>query len=291
MLLDQAPSLERSPPAVFWIVVFLTSFAAMFYLGLSPELIDEWYLVLVGFNVVMSLVALYFLVLNMRRLKQNTDQDVIGSKFTWSLVKIIPVLVLLPVLSFYFFSFESIRDNLNTAEVQFDKFNITVAGEVDELYKNTSDIVIKYYLDRTYNIAKLINYFDAPRSSKMKMQRVLEQLAMDNWACELKLYDSQMILMASTASEKTCLEEGYTASTDDFTLISHYSGDTSITSLSQRMTRFRDAAKDAKLEVGTSIIQTRFMIDFSSTVLLAVLSALLVVLKMIDQFIRPMRNP
>jgi hypothetical protein len=63
MLLDQAPSLERSPPAVFWVAVFLTSFAGMFYLGLSPALIDEWYLVLVGFNVVMSLVALYFIAL------------------------------------------------------------------------------------------------------------------------------------------------------------------------------------------------------------------------------------
>jgi nitrogen fixation/metabolism regulation signal transduction histidine kinase len=290
MLLNQTLSLEKSPPPVFWVAVFLTSFLAMFYLGLSPELLDEWYLILVGFNVVMSLVALYFIVLNMRRLKKNTDEDVIGSKFTWSFVKIIPILVLLPVLSFYFFSFESIRDNLNTAEAQFDKFNITVAGEVDELYKNTNDIAIKYYLDRTLNIAKLVNYFDAPRSSKMKMQRVLEQLIMDNWACELKLYDIQMILVASTTSEKICLEDGYTASTDDFTLISHYSADASITSLSQRMTRFRGAAKDAKLELNSSIIKTRFMVDFSSTILLAVLSALLIVLRMIDRLILPMHH-
>ena len=290
MLLNQALSLKKSPPSVFWIAVFLTSFLAMFYLGLSPELIDEWYLVLVGYNIVMSLAALYFIVLNMRRLKKNTDQDVIGSRFTWSLVKIIPVLVLLPVLSFYFFSFESIRDNLNTAEAQFDKFNLTVAGEVDELYKNTNDIAIKYYLDRTYNIAKLVNYFDAPRSSKIKMQRVLEQLILDNWACDLKLYDPQMILVASVTGERTCLEEGYTASTNDFTLISHYSADASITSLGRRMTRFRDAAKDAKLELNSSIIKTRFMVDFSSTVLLTVLSALLVVLRMINQLMRPMHN-
>jgi len=290
MPLYQELSLEKSPPALFWVGVFLVSFLAMFYLGLEPELIDEWYLVLVVFNVVMSLLALYFIVLNMRRLKRNTDDDVIGSKFTWSFVKIIPVLVLLPVLSFYFFSFESIRDNLNTAKAQFDKFNITVAGEVDELYKNTNDIAIKYYLDRTYNIAKVVNYFDAPRSSNMEMQRVLELLIMDNWACQLKLYDEKMILVASITSEKVCLNDGYTASTDEFTLISHYSADASITSLTQRMTRFRDAAKDAKLEFKLSIIRTRFMVDFSSTVLLAVLSALLVVLRMIDQLMRPMHN-
>ena len=291
MLLDQALLLKKSPSAMFWIFVFLASFMAMFYLGLEPSLIDQWYLWLVGFNVVMSLVALYFIALNMRRLKKNTEQNVIGSKFTWSFVKIIPVLVILPVLSFYFFSFESIRDSLTTADAQFDKFNVTVAGEVDALYKNTNDMTIKYYLDRTLYTAKLINYYDAPRSSKMKMQRVLELLVSDNWACELKLYDAQMTLIASASAQKICLEEGYTASTDNFTLISHYSADASITNFSQRMTRFRDAAKDAKLEVGTSIIQARFMIDFSSTILLAVLSALLVVLRMIDQFIRPMYNP
>ena len=107
MLLDQALLLKKSPSAMFWIFVFLASFMAMFYLGLEPSLIDQWYLWLVGFNVVMSLVALYFIALNMRRLKKNTEQNVIGSKFTWSFVKIIPVLVILPVLSFYFFSFES----------------------------------------------------------------------------------------------------------------------------------------------------------------------------------------
>jgi hypothetical protein len=290
MQLDQTSSLKKTPPALFWIFVFLASFMAMFYLGLEPSLIDQWYLWLAGFNVVMSLVALYYIVLSVRKLKKDTQEN-IGSKFAWFFVKIIPILVILPVLSFYFFSFESIRDSLTTADAQFDRFNITVAGEVDELYKNTNDMTTKYYLDRTLYTAKLINYFDTPGSSKMKVQKVLDLLVSDNWACELKLYDAQMILMASASAQKICLEEGYTASTDNFTLISHYSADASINNFSQRMTRFRDAAKDAKLEVSSSIIEARFMIDFSSTILLAVLSALLVVLKMIDQFIRPMRNP
>jgi hypothetical protein len=56
------------------------------------------------------------------------------------------------------------------------------------------------------------------------------------------------------------------------------------------MTRFRDAAKEAELTLNSSIIKTRFMIDFSSTILLAVLSALLVVLRMIDHLMRPMHN-
>jgi len=291
MLLDQAFSLKESPRALFWIMIFLISFFAMFYLGLNPRLIDEWYLVLIGFNVVMSLIAIYYIILSMKKLKQNTDEGVIGSKFTWSFIKIVPVLVLVPVLSFYLFSFESIRDNLQRAEKSIDQFNLTVAGEVDELYQNTNNIAIKYYEDRTRNIGKLVNYFDAPRASNEKMQIVLNLLVQDDWACELKLYDALSNLVAHSKTDAVCLADyAYTASTDEFTLNAHYSSDMSITNLTSKMMRFRDAAKEAELTLNSSIIKTRFIIDFSSTILLAVLSALLVVLRMIDHLMRPMHN-
>ena len=290
MLLDQAFSLKESPRALFWIAIILISFLGMFYLGLNQSLIHEWYLVLIGFNVVMSLIAIYYIILSMKKLKENTDEGVIGSKFTWSFIKIVPFLVLVPVLSFYLFSFESIRDNLQRAEGQFEEFNLKVGGEVDELYYNTNNVAMKYYEDRTRNIGKLVNYFDAPRASTEKMQIVLNLLVQDAWACELKLYDALMNLVAQSKSELVCSADGFTASTDEFTLIAHYSSDISIVSLTSRMTRFRDAAKEAELTLNSSIIKTRFMIDFSSTILLAVLSALLVVLRMIDQLMRPMHN-
>ena len=214
MLLDQAFSLKESPRALFWIAILLISFSGMFYLGLNPSLIDEWYLVLIGFNVVMSLIAIYYIVLSMKKLKQNTDEGVIGSKFTWSFIKIVPVLVLVPVLSFYLFSFESIRDNLQRGEESIDEFNLKVGGEVDELYRNTNTIAIKYYEDRTRNIGKLVNYFDAPRASNEKMQIVLSLLVQDFWACELRLYDALMNLVAQSKSEMICAADGFTASTD-----------------------------------------------------------------------------
>jgi len=291
MLLDQAFSLKESPRAMFWIVVFLISIFGMYYLGLNPSLIDQWYLVLISFNVVMSLIAIYYIILSMKKLKENTDEGVIGSKFTWSFIKIVPVLVLVPVLSFYLFSFESIRDNLQRAENQFEDFNLKVGGEVDDLYKNTNNVALKYYEDRTLNIGKLVNYFDAPRSSRDKMQQVLNLLVRDNWACELRLYDNVKNLVAESNSDKKCSTDYvFNASTDEFTLTAYYASDLSISNLTSRMMRFRDAAKEAELELNSSIIQTRFMIDFSSTILLTVLSALLVVLRMIDHLIRPMHN-
>ena len=291
MLLDQAFSLKESPRAMFWIVVFLISIFGMYYLGLNPSLIDQWYLVLISFNVVMSLIAIYYIILSMKKLKENTDEGVIGSKFTWSFIKIVPVLVLVPVLSFYLFSFESIRDNLQRAESQFEDFNLKVGGEVDDLYKNTNNVALKYYEDRTLNIGKLVNYFDAPRASSDKMQQVLNLLVQDNWACELRLYDNVKNLVAQSKSDTVCSTDYvFNASTDEFTLTAYYASDMSISNLTSRMMRFRDAAKEAELELNSSIIQTRFMIDFSSTILLAVLSALLVVLRMIDHLMRPMHN-
>ena len=97
MLLNQAFSIKEAPRALFWISIFLISFSGMFYLGLNAELIEKWYLVLVIFNVVMSLVAIYYIVLSMRKLKMNTQEGVIGSKFTWSFIKIVPVLSLIHI--------------------------------------------------------------------------------------------------------------------------------------------------------------------------------------------------
>ena len=291
MLLNQAFSLKESPRALFWVGIFLISFFGMFYLGLNAELIEKWYLVLVGFNVLMSLVAIYYIALSMRRLKQNTEQGVIGSRFTWSFIKIVPVLVLLPVLSFYLFSFGSIRDNLQIAEAQFDEFNLKVINEVDALSKNTTNFAVKYYEDKTRNIGKLVNYFEAPRSSNEQMQSVLNLLVSDFWACEIKLYDSQMNLTASSKREGSiCLNNGYKASTDGFTLIAYFSRDVNVGSLISEMDSFRNAAKEAELTLNSSIIKTRFLIDFTSTILLSVLSALLIVFRMIDQLMRPMHN-
>ena len=290
MLLNQAFSLKEAPRALFWIGVFLISFFGMFYLGLNPELIDKWYLVLVLFNVIMSCVAIFYITLSMKKLKQNTQDGIIGSRFTWSFIRIIPALVLLPLLSFYIFSFESIRDNLQIAESQFDEFNFKVGGEVDELYRNSNAVAIKYYEDRTRNLGKIINYFDAP-SSNEQMQLVINLLVQDNWACEIKLFDSNKNLIAQGKKDTACLAEyGYTATSDAFELTAYYERDQSISNLTNKMTRFRDAAKGAEFSLSTSIIKTRFMIDFTSTILLAVLSSLLIVLRMIDQLMRPMHN-
>ena len=310
MVLNQDFQLIKSPPSWFWVFVFLVSFIGMFYLGIVPDAIENmskpiifpsqanlfdkmylvismrWYLVLVGFNVVMSLAAIFFIAINLKKLKQKADSDVIGSKFTWSFLKIIPVLVLVPVLSFYFFSFGSIQDNVEQAETQFENFNIKVAGEVDELYKNSQDFTEKYYENQTKNIGEFFSFVTVTEQRPFWAQK----LVANKWACTIKIFDSKMNLTATAKADIQCGKDGHSYTGDDFSIITHYESDITISSLTNRMKRFRKAAKEATMDLNSTIIKTRFMIDFSSTVLLTVLSALLVVFKMIEDLMRPLHN-
>jgi two-component system, NtrC family, nitrogen regulation sensor histidine kinase NtrY len=291
MLLNQAFSLKEVPRALFWIGVFLISFFGMFYLGINAELIEKWYLLLVGFNVLMSLVAIYYISISMKKLKQNTQEGVIGSRFTWSFIKIVPVLVLLPVLSFYLFSFESIRDNLKKAEESTTEFNFNASYIVEELSNNTEFIVFKYYRDRTVNIGKVLSYFEFFKNTPEQKQALLNIMVRDGFACELKLYDDSKNIVAQSKSDKVCLPDyGHNLSAENFTLTAYFASDLNISNLTNKMTKFKNVIKDAEIKLNSSIIKTRFMIDFSSTILLAVLSALLIVLRMIDQLMRPMHN-
>ena len=310
MVLNQDFKLIKSPPSLFWIVVFLISFTGMFYLGIVPNAIENmskpivypeqfnlfdrayhvlslrWYLVLVGFNVVMSLIAIFYIAINLAKLKQKADSEMIGSKFTWSFLKIIPVLVLVPVLSFYFFSFGSIQDNVENAEIQFENFNLKVAGEVDELYKNTQDFTNKYYQNQTNNIGEFIGFI----TKEGQRPFFAEALVQKKWACSIKIFDLKMKPISAAKSDIQCGKDGYSYTGENFSIIANYESDITISSLTNRMKRFRKAAKEAKVSVNSNIIQTRFIIDFSSTVLLTVLSALLIVFKMIDNLMRPLNN-
>ncbi|HIE78317.1 MAG TPA: hypothetical protein EYP92_05820, partial [Candidatus Thioglobus sp.] len=176
MVLNQGFNLIKSPPVWFWIMVFLISFSGMFYLGIEPSAITNmskkvtlpdkadffeivliyislrWYLLLILFNVVMSLVAVFYIVVNLVKLKRKADSEIIGSKFTWSFLRIIPVLTLVPMLSFYFFSFGSIKDNIEEIDKKFKNFNIEVVGEIEELGRSANVLLSKYFVTRTTNI-------------------------------------------------------------------------------------------------------------------------------------------
>lgn len=305
MLLNQYFKRIKSPPIWFWIVVFAISFSGMFYIGIEPNVLknmsmpimppensnaldkvylyisQRWYLLLVGFNIVMSIAGAFYIVLNLTKLKRRADLEMIGYRFTWSFLKIIPVLVLVPVMSFYFFSFGSIQDNVKNAEVQYERFNRDVAGRVDDLYKNTQDLTNNYYIKQTKSIAELLILAeDKPNKSKELLEK--------GFACSINVKYKDTNLEGFTAHTDTDCGQGYSyqPKDKDFVITTKYKKD----NLPARMRNFRDEAKRATISVNSNIIDRRFVIDFSSTVLLTVISALLVVFKMIEDLMRPLNS-
>ena len=181
---------------------------------------QRWYLLLVGFNIVMSVAGAFYIVLNLTKLKRRADLEMIGYRFTWSFLKIIPVLVLVPVMSFYFFSFGSIQDNVKNAEVQYERFNRDVAGRVDDLYKNTQDLTNNYYIKQTKSIAELLILAeDKPNKSKELLEK--------GFACSINVKYKDTNLEGFTAHTDTDCGQGYSyqPKDKDFVITTKYKKD------------------------------------------------------------------
>ena len=134
MIFNQDFAIKKTPNKWFWSAVFLTSLAGLSYLGLNPVLIEDWWWVLASYNVLMSFVAIYYIVCAISKLKKDNENGVVGTQFTWSFVKIFPLLVIVPVLSFYLFSFQTIQDNVDRSQHTYNNFNKVFLAQVDALY-------------------------------------------------------------------------------------------------------------------------------------------------------------
>ena len=313
--------LKNNPPIWFWSLTFLVSIFSVVYLGLSPELINtNLPFILAAYNVLMSLLAVYYIFINARKIKHNYENNVVGSNFTWSFIKIIPILTLLPMLSFYIFSFQSIQDNLKKAARNFDNFNNKIVANMDDLYKNTHESRFEIYFNYTFDLFSLINSVDSKNEEyKNIIDSLLNRLVQDGLACKLSLFNSKNELIVETENTEQCFplhkdkvnsDKHYVFIEDEkdnliqiklhlediegleeYNVLSAiYPSNTDLTLLLRQLGNFKESIKNAKLEISTTIIETRFLIDFSTTILLTILIALVVVLRMIDKFMLPMNN-
>ncbi len=325
MTLRERLTFKQTPPAWLWMLVFIFSISGTFYLGLNPAYIGQYWQYLVGYNVLMSLVAIYYIANNVSRLKQNTQGGVIGSRFTWSFIKIIPVLVIVPVLSFYMFSFQTIQNNVRDSEKTFDAFSENFISQVSGLYSGVQKVRDERYTEQTRRLLTLITSFgnfkhDSP-SYKNDMQIFLESLVDKGWACQISLFNQDEELIAKTQDVTSCapvedqilpgsqprminedaasnviqvkMSTRYInrAPDKEFLIVDAiYASDPGLLGFLQQVRDFTRRTESIGFSLNTSVTQKRFLIDFSSTILLSVLSALLVVFKMIENLMKPLHN-
>jgi len=325
MIFNHVLKLSKTPPAWLWMLIFISSISGTFYLGLNPDYIGEYWSHLVTYNIAMSLVAIYFISINVSRLKRNSQNGVIGSKFTWSFVKIIPILVIIPVLSFYIFSFQTIQDNVRDSEKTFDAFTNNFISQVSGLYTGVQKIRDERYTEQTKRLLTLITSFGNFKQDsvnyKNDMQIFLESLIDKGWACQISLFNQDEDLIAKTQDVTSCksidtqvlpgsqprlinedaatnviqvkMSTRYVNKTPDtkFLIVDAvYASDPGLLGFLDQVQEFTRRTENIDFDLNTSITQNRFLIDFSSTVLLSILSALLVVLKMIENLMQPLHN-
>jgi len=307
----------------------------MFYLGLNPELINtDWPWVLFVYNLIISLLASIYLFFTIKKLKNNQKRDVLGSKFTWTFIKIIPILTIVPVLSFYLFSFQSIQDTLAKLDGTVKDFNQRLVRAVDEVQNDTFKTFSQVYLDVTSENLRIIEGFEKYQGenseqdpSSVAMQTVLESLVNNSIACQLSLYDDEYKLIAETKKDPTCYPDqdsvdlidknqpftfsayqvganknDYLIQTiinsrylvrapikDYLTLSSVYKTNNSLINLNNTFEQWK-AGNAFKYSSDNPIMRKRFLVDFSTTILLTILTVLVIVIRMINRLMKPLHS-
>jgi nitrogen fixation/metabolism regulation signal transduction histidine kinase len=327
MIFNQNFTTKKAPNKWFWSTVFLISLAGLSYLGLNPVLIEDWWWVLVSYNVLMGGVAIYYIVHAISKLKRDNKSGVVGTRFTWSFVKIIPILVIMPVLSFYMFSFQTIQDNVNRSHLVYNNFNKRFVKQVDELYSGVQEVRDSRYRDFTKVLLQQIESYSRfqndPETYQNKMQVFIQGLVDNRYACSIVLTNEKDELIAEASQNEVCVVEDIqplskrqtfvvfedeTKRTVEVHLSSYvisrkktiksmnivvvYGTDPHLLNFLSKVKSFTTFVKSVEysFNVNTSLTQKNFLLDFSSTILLTILSVLLIVFRMIDQLMRPMHN-
>ncbi|SFV84385.1 Nitrogen regulation protein NtrY [hydrothermal vent metagenome] len=325
MIFNQDFAIKKTPNKWFWSAVFLISLSGLSYLGLNPVLIADWWWVLASYNVIMGCVAIYYIVCAISKLKKDNENGVVGTQFTWSFVKIIPFLVIVPVLSFYLFSFQTIQDNVERSKHTYNNFNKVFLDQVDGLYKGVEVVRNDRYTDHTQILLQQIDNYSKYKKDAQDymhiMQIFVQGLVDDKWACYIELTNEEDEIIAKSKKNQVCIVEDnqpladiqpFVLFEDEKTnlfqvqmstryltrrptieymnIVAVYATDPNLLSFLGQVKGFYNFANAIKFNVNTSLTQKSFLLDFSSTVLLTILSVLLIVFRMIDQLMRPMHN-
>ncbi|MDC9714443.1 MAG: ATP-binding protein [Gammaproteobacteria bacterium] len=325
MIFKQDLFIKKMPNKWVWPIVFLISLGGLSYMGLNPHLIRDWWWVLVSYNIVACLIAGYYVFFAVSKLKKDNKNGVIGARFTWSFIKIIPLLTIAPVLSFYLFSFQSVQDNVVRSEQTYNNFNKVFLDQVKSLHKGLQAVRDDRYVDFTKVLLQQIQSYSSfqqdTENYKNKMRIFVQGLIDKKYACSLILKNEKDELIAQISQNETCVVEDNQPLPDQQNVVAFedeelklfqvqmsthylnkkfdkkildltavYATDPHLLRFLGQVRGFYGFASTLTFDVNTSLTQKRFLLDFSSTILLTILSVLLIVFRMIDQLMRPMHN-
>lgn len=325
MILKRNIFLKKALNKWVWLIVFLISIGGLSYMGLNPHLIKDWWWVLLTYNAIAILIVGFYVLVAVSKIKQNNKNGIIGAQFTWTFIKIVPLLAIAPVFSFYLFSFQTIQDNVKRSEDTYNKINKVFSNQVNNLYKGLQSVKNDRYVDFTKVLLQQIQGYSTSQQDlkeyHTKIQVFVQELIDKKHACSLILKDGKNTIIAHASQNDTCIVEdnqplspqqdfvafedeelelflvqmsGHYSTKDNtkknLDLTAVYAIDPHLLRLLANVKRVYKLSSNLTINVNTALTQKRFLLDFSFTILLTILSVLLVVFKMIEQIMRPMHN-
>ncbi len=319
-------SINAIPPNWFWFVCFSISIMGMFYLGFNPKDITKWWSTLFIYNLVMGALALMFIYRNIRNLAKQASYGTLGSKLTWSFVKIIPLLSIVPLLSFYAFSFKSLQNSIQNIENFAIEIQEKALSDRTKLAKNVELLRLEKYRDRTNSILNIIlqnnNYKPNTNDYKNRMQAIANELVLRELACQIVITNNEDKMLTYTAKNTACppilekplyqeknlqiyekanvefknhiievnMSSLYLGEKNNapFNVLVRYIVDDSNSHFLQQLNQLKNT--QLSIQINLAPLRRAFLIDMSSTMLLIVLSILVIVSKMISTLMLPLNK-
>jgi nitrogen fixation/metabolism regulation signal transduction histidine kinase len=288
MIFNPDFSFKKIPPVWFWLGILLFSIAGIFYFGLNPQDIDNWWWLLAFYNALMAMLAIFYIIISIASLKRKIKHNIIGSRFTWSFVKIMPVLIIMPVLSFYLFSFQSIQDNALNAQKTFDNFSRSLSSQSKLLQNELKQTEDEKYKWRSEKIVTMI--FKYTNRTVSDIVPFLQTLVEDKWACEIRIQHKQT--QGDIVTKNTCQpnQAVVNINSGDFTISIKHNTNLQDINATNKFNQFNRFISNIHFSVNTLTTQRRFMIDFSSTILLTILAMIMLVHKMFQRIMKPLND-
>ncbi len=303
-------------PNWVWIVIFGISIIAMFYLGLNPEHITKWWAYLLTYNLVMISFSFILIYINLKDIKNKEKSGELGSKLTLSFIKMVPLIAIAPVLSFYIFSFNTLQNTIYSVEIFADELQKERHEKLTGLRNNLINLKLLEYHDTSkYLLQSIVNNNSYDIDSKdyiTTMDAIVQYFIKSTSACKITIRDGDNKILADTKNNSFCQDDikpiafnaniYYLSASPNIRLLKDnalYDSDKQKISLSviyvidARTNNFLDKlanAQDSRLtiELNLSALRRAFLIDMSSTFLLVALCMLLIIFKMINTLMSPL---
>ena len=319
--------LGRNPPIIFWVTLISLSLSGILITSIYPELLrtnfPTYFLI---FNILATITALIYSVLNISNLRTLSKNKVIGTKFAKVFITFIPIMVIIPTATFYYYVFEEVKSEISRLGVMERGIEQILVKTGNLVSKDINDYIEETIFDKSRNLFRYVEGFakfnqEKDLDLKQSLKPFLDQMTKDDWACFIGVHDMDGELLVSSFNEKTSnckpffddplpptqpiianiSNDGKYIQTklstrfitraptlDYMTLSIVYPVEQKLMEVMSTLNRLKTPKVDLKLSSPTLL--QKFSVQFSSTVLLSIVTVLIIIILGARRLIEPLNS-